>query len=163
MTSKTQGSYWDQNSRWGKMSIFDRSWHIADPVSYIAYMFQVSHLLPVNPYSNSSDDYVLLHPDTAHYIWFPDIYIGKRKYNYTYFILVKSISDFAKDLRIPKFMVAPASLRIYRNSTARYATQSVQRSFMSVKYFPNLISGITMMLPVQWTSENIHMTLRFVK
>jgi len=67
----------------------------------------VSHLLPDNPYSNASDDYVLLHPDTAHYIWFPDIYI-----------------DFAKDLRIPKFMIAPASLRIYRNSTARYATQN---------------------------------------
>ena len=32
-------------------------------------------------------------------------------------------ADFAKDLRIPKFMVPPASLRIYRNSTARYATQ----------------------------------------
>jgi len=33
-------------------------------------------------------------------------------------------ADFAKDLRIPKFMVPPASLRIYRNSTARYATQT---------------------------------------
>ena len=43
----------------------------------ISLLLQVSHLLPDNPYSNASDDYVLLHPDTAHYIWFPDIYIGK--------------------------------------------------------------------------------------
>ena len=34
-----------------------------------------------------------------------------------------NITDFAKALRVPKFMVPPASLRVYRNSTARYATQ----------------------------------------
>jgi len=65
----------------------------------------VTHLLSQN--NSNADEYILLHPDTAKYIWFPDIYI-----------------DFAKDLRIPKFMVPPASLRIYRNSTARYATQN---------------------------------------
>lgn len=47
-----------------------------------------------------------------------------------YFIIGKDniyfVTDFAKDLRIPKFMVPPASMRIYRNSTARYATQSVK-------------------------------------
>ena len=31
--------------------------------------------------------------------------------------------DFAKALRAPMFLVAPASLRIYRNSTLRYASQ----------------------------------------
>ena len=41
------------------------------------YRLNVSHLLPINPHKNASDDYILLHPDTAHYIWFPDIYIGK--------------------------------------------------------------------------------------
>ena len=32
-------------------------------------------------------------------------------------------SDFAKALRMPTVIVRPASLRIYRNSTVRYATQ----------------------------------------
>ena len=32
-------------------------------------------------------------------------------------------SDFAKALRLPTVVIRPASLRIYRNSTARYATQ----------------------------------------
>jgi len=63
---------------------------------------QVEHLLP----ENSSDSYILLHPDTSKHLWFPDLYI-----------------DFAKALRIASFMVPPASLRIYRNSTLRYATQ----------------------------------------
>ena len=40
-------------------------------------------------------------------------------------VMITFRADFAKDLRIPKFMVPPASLRIYRNSTARYATQWV--------------------------------------
>jgi len=71
------------------------------------YRLNVTHLLPENQEKNASDDYILLHPGAAQYIWFPDVYI-----------------DFAKALRIPKFMVAPASLRIYRNSTARYATQN---------------------------------------
>jgi len=71
------------------------------------YRLNVTHLLPENHEKNASDDYILLHPGAAQYIWFPDVYI-----------------DFAKALRIPKFMVAPASLRIYRNSTARYATQN---------------------------------------
>ncbi|TRY72703.1 hypothetical protein TCAL_16186, partial [Tigriopus californicus] len=62
---------------------------------------QVEHLL-----GNKSSDYVLLHPDTSNFIWFPDVYI-----------------DFAKALRIPTLIIRPASLRIYRNSTCRYATQ----------------------------------------
>lgn len=62
---------------------------------------QVEHLL-----GNKSSDYVLLHPDTSKFIWFPDVYI-----------------DFAKALRIPTLIIRPASLRIYRNSTCRYATQ----------------------------------------
>ena len=33
------------------------------------------------------------------------------------------IPDFAKALRMPTVIVKPASLRIYRNSTVRYATQ----------------------------------------
>ena len=48
------------------------------------------------------------------------------------------VTDFAKDLRIPKFMVPPASMRIYRNSTARYATQSVKYSveeLFNLSYF----------------------------
>ena len=37
--------------------------------------WQVTHLLP--PGSNlPAEDYILLHPDAAKYIWFPDIYIG---------------------------------------------------------------------------------------
>ena len=39
--------------------------------------------------------------------------------------LSKNSPDFAKALRIASFMVPPASLRIYRNSTLRYATQWV--------------------------------------
>ena len=35
---------------------------------------QVTHLLPA---TSNLDDYILLHPDAAKYIWFPDIYIGK--------------------------------------------------------------------------------------
>ena len=35
---------------------------------------QVTHLLPAN--KTNLDDYILLHPDAAKYIWFPDIYIG---------------------------------------------------------------------------------------
>jgi hypothetical protein len=34
-----------------------------------------------------------------------------------------SFVDFAKALRLPTVVIRPASLRIYRNSTARYATQ----------------------------------------
>ena len=37
---------------------------------------QVTHLLPAN--KTNLDDYILLHPDAAKYIWFPDIYIGKQ-------------------------------------------------------------------------------------
>ena len=37
----------------------------------------MTHLLPENPHKNASDDYILLHPGTAQYIWFPDIYIGQ--------------------------------------------------------------------------------------
>ena len=33
------------------------------------------------------------------------------------------LADFAKTLRMPTLMVRPASLRIYKNSTVRYATQ----------------------------------------
>ena len=33
------------------------------------------------------------------------------------------IPDFAKALRMPTVIVKPASLRIYKNSTVRYATQ----------------------------------------
>ena len=40
-----------------------------------------------------------------------------------------SIPDFAKSLRIPTVIVRPASLRIYRNSTVRYATQYVFSPF----------------------------------
>ena len=88
---------------------------------------QVTHLLPENQEKNASDDYILLHPGAAQYIWFPDVYIGQFFVTCTILLVIKvkkKISpDFAKALRIPKFMVAPASLRIYRNSTARYATQ----------------------------------------
>ena len=41
----------------------------------------VSHLLPD---TNDTDDYILLHPDTTQFIWFPDIYIGKFE-NLQYF------------------------------------------------------------------------------
>ena len=87
---------------------------------------QVTHLLPENQEKNASDDYILLHPGAAQYIWFPDVYIGQFLLHKILLVFTskKKISpDFAKALRIPKFMVAPASLRIYRNSTARYATQ----------------------------------------
>ena len=40
------------------------------------YICQVTHLLPAN--TSNLDDYILLHPDAAKYIWFPDIYIGKQ-------------------------------------------------------------------------------------
>ena len=33
---------------------------------------RVDHLL-----NNSTLDYVLLHPETSRFIWFPDIYIGE--------------------------------------------------------------------------------------
>ena len=33
---------------------------------------RVDHLL-----NNSTSDYILLHPETSKFIWFPDIYIGK--------------------------------------------------------------------------------------
>ena len=47
----------------------------------LLFFFQVGHLLPENKFPNSSDDYVLLHPGTAKYIWFPDIYIGQSGQN----------------------------------------------------------------------------------
>ena len=37
---------------------------------------RVDHLL-----NNSNSDYILLHPETSKFIWFPDIYIGKCKTN----------------------------------------------------------------------------------
>ena len=43
-----------------------------DSVKKFTTLFQVTHLLK----GDSPDDYVLLHPATAQYIWFPDIYIG---------------------------------------------------------------------------------------
>ena len=36
---------------------------------------RVDHLL-----NNSSSDYILLHPETSKFIWFPDIYIGKSNF-----------------------------------------------------------------------------------
>ena len=43
---------------------------------YLYWYFQVTHLLPENHEKNASDDYILLHPGAAQYIWFPDVYIG---------------------------------------------------------------------------------------
>ena len=40
------------------------------------HRLNVSHLLPD---TNNTDDYIILHPDTTQFIWFPDIYIGKLK------------------------------------------------------------------------------------
>ena len=37
---------------------------------------QVTHLLPAD--TTNLEDYILLHPDAAKYIWFPDIYIGNQ-------------------------------------------------------------------------------------
>ena len=37
---------------------------------------RVDHLL-----NNSNSDYILLHPETSKFIWFPDIYIGECKTN----------------------------------------------------------------------------------
>ena len=34
-----------------------------------------------------------------------------------------NFTDFAKELRMPTVIIRPASMRIYRNSTVRYATQ----------------------------------------
>ena len=76
------------------------------------------------------------------------------------------ISDFAKDLRIPKFMVPPASLRIYRNSTARYATQWVLTLTFPNKignYFNTIYPGITTMWPVLWTSESTPTIHKYAK
>ena len=39
------------------------------------HRLNVSHLLPET--NNTEEDYILLHPDTAKFIWFPDIYIGE--------------------------------------------------------------------------------------
>ena len=36
----------------------------------------VTHLLPSD--RTNLEDYILLHPDAAKYIWFPDIYIGRN-------------------------------------------------------------------------------------
>ena len=44
---------------------------------------QVEHLL-----GNSSRDYILLHPDTSKFIWFPDIYIGKSHIRYFLFLII---------------------------------------------------------------------------
>ena len=107
---------------------------------------RVDHLL-----NNSSSDYILLHPETSKFIWFPDIYIGKifsslktKKirllisniyctnlfifWHFLKFIFQSCLyginfTDFAKQLRMPTVIVRPASMRIYRNSTVRYATQ----------------------------------------
>ena len=59
---------------------------------------QVEHLL-----GNSSRDYILLHPDTSKFIWFPDIYIGKLFYHY--YLLSKylgSFKNFFSEIFIPK-------------------------------------------------------------
>ena len=48
--------------------------------------FQVTHLLPENHEKNASDDYILLHPGAAQYIWFPDVYIGKEIYHIVFVI-----------------------------------------------------------------------------
>ena len=42
---------------------------------------------------------------------------------FCFFVIKMFFLDFAKALRAPMFLVAPASLRIYRNSTLRYASQ----------------------------------------
>ena len=39
---------------------------------------RVDHLL--NNSSLDGDEYVLLHPETSRFIWFPDIYIGKSTF-----------------------------------------------------------------------------------
>ena len=48
---------------------------------YLYLYLQVTHLLPENHEKNASDDYILLHPGAAQYIWFPDVYIGAQSYN----------------------------------------------------------------------------------
>ena len=53
---------------------------------------RVDHLL--NNSSLDGDEYVLLHPETSRFIWFPDIYIGKSTFvfliypNLLYFCLI---------------------------------------------------------------------------
>ena len=60
---------------------------------------QVEHLL-----GNSSRDYILLHPDTSKFIWFPDIYIGKFLYHYllSINIYLGSFKNFFSEIFIPK-------------------------------------------------------------
>ena len=98
---------------------------------------QVDHLLSQdqnNSVRSPNSDYILLNPGISNFIWFPDIYIGetkdqlhqtnlKRIKNTHYLFQIPQ--DFAKALRIPTVIIRPASLRIYRNSTVRYATQWV--------------------------------------
>ena len=56
--------------------------------------------------------------------------------------MICHFSDFAKALRMPTIIVRPASLRIYKNSTIRYATQWVNLSSLS-KYAEKDKSNIT--------------------
>ena len=45
-------------------------------IMWLIFGPQVTHLLPAD--TTNLDDYILLHPDAAKYIWFPDIYIGNH-------------------------------------------------------------------------------------
>ena len=45
-------------------------------IMWLIFGPQVTHLLPAD--TTNLDDYILLHPDAAKYIWFPDIYIGNQ-------------------------------------------------------------------------------------
>ena len=93
---------------------------------------QVDHLLSQdgnNSVRSPNSDYILLNPAISNFIWFPDIYIGEMNWLKICRVSNKYISllltDFAKELRMPTVIIQPASLRIYRNSTVRYATQWV--------------------------------------
>ena len=78
----------------------------------VILLLQVSHLLPTNHLNNNSGDYILLHPDTAKYIWFPDIYIGKKRFNYRLFFIIFLIFRFCERPETAKIHGA-ASLTSY--------------------------------------------------
>ena len=91
-------------------------------------------------------------------------------------VFTHSFADFAMYLRMPTLMVRPASLRIYRNSTVRYATQWVFSPHLACsayclyfgcirysKYKSFYVPGLTMMWLARWTFESIHTILKRAK
>jgi hypothetical protein len=79
--------------------------------------------LSLHPHSGLCSAEVYLYFWTLQEFGLQYVHVSTLIFRFSIYISELCFADFARSLRVPSFLVAPASLRIYRNSTLRYASQ----------------------------------------